>query len=144
MLVFNVVISENNRFLLIQEAKEEIRGTWFFPAGRVNPQESFTQAAVRETIEESGLETLPVSISRIEHFSTSSKEGFIDIIRFTIISKVKGGKLKITEDKESIKASWFTFEEIMHLKLRSILVLDVIEHYKKSNHIAPIDIYQFS
>ena len=45
-----VVVRRADRFLLVQERKYDQR--WYLPAGRVEPNETFFQAAARETLEE--------------------------------------------------------------------------------------------
>ncbi|SKB12329.1 Hydrolase, NUDIX family protein (Modular protein) (fragment) [Planktothrix sp. PCC 11201] len=49
-----VVVRSDNRFLLIQEVTRN--SPWYFPGGRVEPDETFTAAAAqRETLEEAGI-----------------------------------------------------------------------------------------
>jgi phosphatase NudJ len=48
-----VVVRQGDRFLLVHEAKHG-QG-WCVPAGRVEPGESLFDAAVRETLEETGV-----------------------------------------------------------------------------------------
>jgi len=49
-----VVVRRGHRFLLTQERK--YGATWSIPGGRVEPGESLASAAVREVLEETGLE----------------------------------------------------------------------------------------
>src|SRR5262245_5529076 len=65
-----VVVRDGVRFLVVREAKHG-QG-WYFPAGRVEPGESFADAAVRETREESGIEAILEGILKIQHTPVSS------------------------------------------------------------------------
>lgn len=57
------VVRHEGRFLFVHERD----GTWYLPAGRVEPGERFVGAAVRETLEEAGVRVEPTGILRIEH-----------------------------------------------------------------------------
>jgi phosphatase NudJ len=46
-----VVVPHDGRYLVVEERD----GTWYLPAGRVEPGESLTAAAIRETAEEAGV-----------------------------------------------------------------------------------------
>ena len=47
------IVRKADRFLLVHERKHGQR--WYLPAGRVEPGESFAEAAIRETAEEAGV-----------------------------------------------------------------------------------------
>jgi len=47
-----VVVRQGDRFLLVHERR--FNQPWYLPAGRVEPGETLTKAAVRETPEENG------------------------------------------------------------------------------------------
>ena len=55
-----VIIEKNKKILLVQEVHnksyERSRGLWTIPAGRVEEQETLTQAAKREVKEETGFD----------------------------------------------------------------------------------------
>src|SRR5579883_3011243 len=60
-----VVVRLGHRFLLVHERKHGQR--WYLPAGRVEPGEDLAAAAVRETLEESGVPVVLEGILRIEY-----------------------------------------------------------------------------
>ena len=64
-----VVVRLGHRFLLVHERKHGQH--WYLPAGRVEPGETFTEAAIRETREEAGIDVIPEGIIRIEHGPTT-------------------------------------------------------------------------
>ncbi|WP_298584674.1 NUDIX hydrolase [uncultured Kocuria sp.] len=49
-----VVVREDGRLLLVRRGREPQRGRWSVPGGSVEPGETPAQAAVRETLEETG------------------------------------------------------------------------------------------
>lgn len=48
------IIRENDRYLLVQEAKATCHGKWNLPSGHLQPGESIPDGAIRETREETG------------------------------------------------------------------------------------------
>src|SRR6185312_2351788 len=60
-----VVVRKADRFLLVHERKHG--QLWYLPAGRVEPGESFFDAAVRETLEETGVAVRLDGVIRVEH-----------------------------------------------------------------------------
>jgi 8-oxo-dGTP diphosphatase len=57
-----VLVENQGSVLLVRRKNEPCRGMWSFPAGFVNAYEDPAQAAVRECLEETGLE---VQVSRL-------------------------------------------------------------------------------
>ena len=51
----SAVIQRGERFLLVQEAKADVRGEWNLPGGRLEPGEQPIDGAIREVREETGL-----------------------------------------------------------------------------------------
>src|SRR5258706_16145689 len=60
-----VVVRRADRFLLVRERKHG--QTWYLPAGRVEPGETLSAAACRETMEEAGIAITLTGVLRIEH-----------------------------------------------------------------------------
>jgi len=60
-----VVVRRGDRFLLVHERKPG--QTWYLPAGRVEAGETLAAAALRETLEETGVPVVLDGILRIEH-----------------------------------------------------------------------------
>lgn len=51
----------------MQEAKSECVGSWYLPAGRVEPNEDLYQAVRREVHEETGLTCEPTTLIMVEN-----------------------------------------------------------------------------
>ncbi len=132
------LIEQNGKFLLIQESKSACRKKWFLPGGRVFTGESLLEAAVRETREESGLRIQLTGLLYLDQRTGESPAGGADRIRFIFVGKTTGGMLKETEDKHSIRAGWFSDEEIGRLELRSPFVRKVLDIYNADPAIMPI------
>lgn len=108
-----VLLNEKNQICLIQEAKLTCYKRWYLPAGRVEPNETLNQAAIREAKEETGYSILPLRLFNIELGSTGNW------YRFSFIARIEGGSLKTKPDKESLRADWFNLSDLSDIDLRS-------------------------
>lgn len=111
-VVAAVVFNDKHEVLMMQEAKSSCAGTWYLPAGRVEPAETFEVAVKREVKEETGLDFEPTTLLKVE-----SSHG--TWFRFTYTGNIVGGSLKTVAnaDQESLQASYFA--DISALNLRS-------------------------
>lgn len=60
-----VLVRRGDRFLLVEETDHG--GGWYVPAGRVEPGETLTAAALREVREEAGIDVRLTGVHRCEH-----------------------------------------------------------------------------
>jgi 8-oxo-dGTP diphosphatase len=119
-----VLLEQGGKWVLIQEAKPECRGKWFLPGGRAEMGESIPAAAVREAREETGLEAEITGLLYVDQLTAGG--GNAGRIRFVFTGRAAGGTLKQTEDGHSLRAGWFSEEEIGGLDLRSPFVRTVL------------------
>jgi len=68
-----VVVRRADRFLLVRERKHG--QTWYLPAGRVEPGETLSAAACRETMQEAGIAITLTGVLRIGLPSTKTNPG---------------------------------------------------------------------
>ncbi|NXM69493.1 NUD18 phosphatase, partial [Serilophus lunatus] len=117
--------------LLVQEAKPECRGTWYLPAGRMEPGEGIVAAARREVKEESGLECEPLTLLALEERGPAW-------IRFAFLARPTGGTLKTLDeaDAESLQATWWSGDP-RALPLRSLDILPVLDLAARYRRSAP-------
>lgn len=123
-IVAVLIVNENNEVLMVQEAKDSCNGKWYLPAGRVNKNETFYNGAIREVMEEAGLEVECTTLLKIE-----TATGMW--MRFSFIGEVKGGRLKTLSesDKESLQAQWIS--NINDLSLRANDIIPLIERARQ-------------
>uniref|UniRef100_K7FIN3 Nudix hydrolase 18 n=1 Tax=Pelodiscus sinensis TaxID=13735 RepID=K7FIN3_PELSI len=117
-----------NEVLMMQEAKQECYGTWYLPAGRMEPNETIVEATKREVKEETGLECEPLTLLAVE------ERGPI-WIRFQA-RPLGRGTLKTPQDAdaESLQARWWDRESpALPLRARDILpLMDLAMRYRDS------------
>jgi hypothetical protein len=60
---------------------------------------------------------------------------------YVVVAEVKGGKLKNTADEHSLRAGWFSPDELEDLHLRWPDVQELIEMHRQGAPLLPIDAY---
>ncbi|NWS63114.1 NUD18 phosphatase, partial [Chunga burmeisteri] len=128
-VVLAVLFNEEDRVLLVQEAKPECRGKWYLPAGRMEPGENIVGAMRREVKEETGLECEALTLLALEERGPAW-------IRFAFLARPTGGTLKTLEeaDAESLQAAWWAGDPCaLPLRALDILpLLDLAARYRRS------------
>lgn len=132
-----VVVRHLDRFLLIQEPK---RGSpWSLPAGRAERGESLVDAAIRETIEESGVRVRLTGLVRIEHTAERKHAR----IRAVFVGEPEGDTTtKAVADEESLGARWITLAELGNYQLRNPAVEQLLRYVAAGAPVYPLAILQ--
>jgi len=105
ILMANIAIIENSKILLI---KREDFPVWAFPGGHVEDGESLAQAAVREAVEETGIQVRIINLVGIYSLPHWRKSGYHEVL-FRAIPV--GGSLRLQKE-EAIDARYFSDEEL--------------------------------
>lgn len=136
-IIVGGVLKKDNKYLLVQEAQEKVRGKWNIPAGHLDPNETIFEGAKREIFEESGFNVELTGIASIVNRKVPD-DTFIGIIFST---EITGGEISINP-AEILDIKWFTYDEIINMKdkLRSDdLILNAINAVE-NNEIINIDL----
>ena len=136
--IVGAMLINEGRIVLIKEAKPSCRGKWYFPAGRLNKNESLEEGVKREVLEETGYEFQPTALICVDSLRLYNRW-----FRFTFVGRITGGKLKSLEeqDKESMEAKWFTKDEVLQLDLRAkdfLPLIDIALNWDKSKKQNPL------
>src|SRR5680860_324460 len=124
-----VYLKRDNKVLLLQENGRFIRGLWSFPGGHLEPGESFTEGAIRETLEESGYQIKIIKkiyhdiIPRIE-YSGNPADGLVEIAIFQ--GEIIGGQMQI--DNEALDLKWFDKKSALALPHRFKFLKELIQN----------------
>ncbi|MCR8921824.1 NUDIX hydrolase [Dasania sp. GY-MA-18] len=131
------VIERDEKFLLVEELSngEQVYNQ---PAGHLDPNETLEQAAVRETLEETGWDIELQGLLGVALYE--SPHNSITYHRTTFYGKALKHHPERALDDGIIQAVWMSYEELVASsdKLRSRLVLSAIEQYR-NGHRYPLD-----
>lgn len=130
-----VVVQQGDRFLLVQERRYD--QAWHLAAGRAEPGETFVTAALRETLEETGVPVVLDGIVRVEH-SPHPDKAYMGVI--FLAHPAADVAPKSVPDEESLRAAWFTLEEAERLPMREPDVLAVLRHVRDGGRACPVDL----
>jgi len=130
-----VVVRRGDRFLVVHETKHG--QLWYLPAGRVEPGETFPEAAVRETLEETGVPVRLDGIVRIEHTPVGATARLRCVFSAVPIDDTPP---KSIADEHSLEAKWVTLAELDRLPLRGNDVRELFAAVENGAPIAPMSI----
>jgi phosphatase NudJ len=133
-----VVVRRGDRFLLVQEAKHD--QLWYLPAGRVEPGETFAAAAVRETLEESGVPVELEGVLRVEH--SPREDGYARVRVLFLARPVDDTPPKREPDEHSLRAAWVRLADLPRLPLRGEQVRSILEHVSLGGPVYPLSLIQ--
>lgn len=131
------IVENDGRFLLVEES---VNGHTCFnqPAGHLDPGETLVEAAIRETLEETGWEVEIQGVVGVGLYK-APRNG-VTYCRTTFFAKAIRQLPDAQLDHGIIAPRWLTLDEIRQLgnRLRSPLVLQTIENYR-NGHRYPLD-----
>ena len=126
LMVVVAVVQQAERVLLVQEAKQSVRGTWNLPGGRVEPGEGLEDAMLREIAEEAGI-TVALKGLLFADQVLACGSGSECRMRFVFAAEPKSFEIKSRPDEHSLQAQWFRHSELTSLPLRNPHVLEMVQ-----------------
>lgn len=134
------VVPRGDRFLLVEE---EVRGHLVLnqPAGHLEPGESLHEAAVRETLEETGWHVELRSLLGVQQWRSP---GGVDFLRFTFAAEALRHDAERRLDDGIARALWMTRAEVADAaaRLRSPMVLGGIDDWLDGRRL-PLDTVRY-
>jgi len=122
------VVEKNGKFLFVEEHTEGVTHTVFNqPAGHVEAGEAIVEAAIRETMEETGYQ---VNVTDLIGSYTYTPPMFPDrtYFRFCFLAKSVDYDPHATLDTDIVGAVWMTLDELQEsARARSPLVIKAVQ-----------------
>lgn len=130
-----VIVGPDDRYLLVQESKAIARGRMALPAGKLEPNETLEQAAVREANEETGLVVEIDALLGIYHCAMTTEGSFG--VNFVYLAHVTGGAIRTSDEHPVVE--WHTATEIAALaaqgRIRGTHVLESVTRHQQHRHL---------
>ena len=122
------IVERDNRFLMVYEEADG-KQVYNQPAGHLDPNETLKEAAIRETLEETGWTVELTGVVGVNLYTAPSNG--ITYFRTTFIAKPLSHDPDYQLDTGIIEAVWLNYEELVARKdqLRSPMTLQIIEEY---------------
>ena len=139
VVIAGCIVRKGNKILMVKEAKKKCYGQWNYPAGHMEEGEKITDAAIRETFEETGCKVKLTGVLPICSFN--KLEGTRILVKFTadVIEE------NITFDTDEIlDVQWIDMETIKHMSREELRSYDInIAHLKdlEENKIFPLEVF---
>lgn len=129
------IVERNGRYLFLEE---RVRGVLVLnqPSGHLEPEEALIDAAVRETLEETGCAVALTHLVGIYQWKDpASDKAFL---RFTFAATLSHHDPNATLDDGIERICWLTRDEVLSqtLPLRSPVILQSLEDYQRSEPCA--------
>jgi len=118
----SVALERNGRYLLVLRANPPAQNLYAFPGGRVDPDETLEDAALRELEEETGLKAAnPRPFATFDLSSDSAGDGSKSHFFLTVfLADDTGGDPVAMDDAKQV--GWFTPKEIQDLPVPQSMV----------------------
>jgi 8-oxo-dGTP pyrophosphatase MutT (NUDIX family) len=123
------VLERDGKFLFVEEETDDGIG-FNQPAGHLECRESLVDAAIRETLEETGYHFIPKYLVGIYNWRTEARD--ITYLRFAFGGEITGRDAERKLDEGIISARWLALDEIRALESqhRSPMILSCIEDWQ--------------
>jgi mutator protein MutT len=107
------IIVRDKQVLLVQEQKGQIAGRWNMPGGKVESEETATEAIVREVWEETGYRVQPFAIGEVQYLPWPDRPGVtICFVYWCIVAE----EPRVNEEgNHPFPTRWVTREELVDL-----------------------------
>ena len=130
--------NDSNEILMVQEAKDDIKGLYNIPAGKLDSNESICDGAIREAKEETGFDVKLDSILCIQYLENKN------ILKIIFNASILSGNIQFDKD-EIMDIKWISIEELESMtskEMRSYNSNINIIRDSKNNKNYPMDIVE--
>ena len=124
-----VPLDGNFKVLLIQRAADPFKGFYALPGGFVDIQETLDEAARRELMEETGLETS--HLTQVHTFSAPDRDprGRVISTCFAMVLP-DSSQIKLRAGSDAVDAAWFNLDKLPPLAFdHTAVVQTVVEKF---------------
>ena len=88
-VIVNVIVKQDNKVLMVQEAFGDGKGMWNFPAGHLDEGENIFAGAIREAKEETGYDVRLTGLVNVQNSLYDNKH----VIHIVFSAEIIGGEI---------------------------------------------------
>jgi mutator protein MutT len=127
------VVFDEGRILLVRRANPPDAGRWGFPGGKIEAGETIQDAAVRELLEETGVQATPLRVFTAVDAFDHDEQGRLPqhFVLIAVLCKWTSGEPIAGDD--ALEARWFYLHELDEAGLA--LSLDVAEVARQADSL---------
>jgi phosphatase NudJ len=133
------VVRKGDQYLLVEERKHG--NAWYLPGGRVEPGETLMDAAIRETLEESGVPVELEGVLRVEHTPRPERQARVRVV--FIARPVDDTPPKSEPDEHTLSARWVSLTQLEELTVRGPDVERYLRFVEGGAAIGPLSMIGF-
>ncbi len=117
LLGVGALIIEGDRIVLVERAKDPLKGWWSIPGGLIELGERVADAVRREVREETGLEVEPGGLHEIYERLIHEADGKLEYhyVLLDYVCRVTGGALAASSDAS--RAAWVSADQLQEYRL---------------------------
>jgi mutator protein MutT len=117
VLAVSVVVQRHHRVLLVRRARPPFANSWAFPGGKVLAGETLTDAAKRETREETGVAVLDLQRLEVVEIIDRDSEGIVSSHYVVVVFAATADEAAAIAGDDAAEARWVGAEELAELAL---------------------------
>lgn len=117
LLGVGALIIDGDRIVLVERAKDPLKGWWSIPGGLIELGERVADAVRREVREETGLEVEPGGLHEIYERLIHEADGRLEYhyVLLDYVCRVTGGALAASSDAS--RAAWVSADQLQEYRL---------------------------
>ena len=116
-------ISSENEILLIERNSEPFKGMWALPGGFVDENEDLLDAAIRELIEETGIQN--VALTQFGAFGKPGRDPRGHTVSIVYITQLPS-KINAIAGDDAAKIKWFSVDKLPELAFDHRDIIDLV------------------
>ena len=117
LLGVGALIIDGDRIVLVERAKDPLKGWWSIPGGLIELGERVADAVRREVREETGLEVEPGGLHEVYERLIHEADGKLEYhyVLLDYVCRVTGGALAASSDAS--RAAWVSADQLQEYRL---------------------------
>ena len=109
-VIVNVIVKQDNKVLMVQEAFGDVKGMWNFPAGHLDEGENIFAGAIREAKEETGYDVKLTGLINVQNSLYDNKH----VIHIVFSAEIIGGEISY-DSSEIMNVEFVEIDKLLNM-----------------------------